>query len=212
VLSVLAIHSLLEYPLWYAYFLGIAALLLGIFDPGSYRLELRNVGRLAVALMLLLGVVSLQHLLSGYREIETLVMQRPASAHDQTYLDRMRNGLLAVRQQALLQPYADWFIAGMLGADAEHLADKLAFNEGVLHFIPNQSVAYRQALLLARDGQAEAAQIEMERAIWAYPQGFPATSRELQKMAGKDPAHFDALLKFAIQKHKEYQRAVVRKK
>jgi len=212
VLSVLAIHSLLEYPLWYAYFLGIAALLLGIFDPGSYRLELRNVGRLSVALMLLLGVVSLQHLLSGYRQIETLVVQRPTSADDQAYLDRMRKGLLAARQQMLLQPYVDFFMTSMLSVDANHLADKLAFNENVLHFIPSESVAYHQALLLARDGQTEAAQTEMARAIWSYPQGFPATSRELQKLSGKDPVHFDALLNFAIQKHEEYQRAVVRKK
>ena len=32
ILGVLAIHSLLEYPLWYCYFLAVAAVLLGVFD------------------------------------------------------------------------------------------------------------------------------------------------------------------------------------
>jgi len=54
-LGVLAIHSLLEYPLWYAYFLGVAALTLGMLDTTTYRLELRRLGRLSLATILLLG-------------------------------------------------------------------------------------------------------------------------------------------------------------
>ena len=38
-LGVLAIHSLLEYPLWYTYFLAVAAILLGAFDETRYRLN-----------------------------------------------------------------------------------------------------------------------------------------------------------------------------
>jgi O-antigen ligase len=59
ILAVLGIHSLLEYPLWYTYFIGVAAVMLGIFDTKSYRLELRNLGRASVAMMLVLGALSL---------------------------------------------------------------------------------------------------------------------------------------------------------
>jgi O-antigen ligase len=210
-LSVLGIHSLLEYPLWYAYFLGIASLLLGMFDPGGYRLDLRNLGRLSVALMLLLGVLSLQQLLNGYRDIEALVAQRPASDHDRAYVDRMRKGLLAVRRQALLQPYAALFMDSMIEVSPDHIADKLAYNEDVLHFVPVSTVAYRQALLLAQDGKEGAARMQMERAIWAYPGDFPEAGRELQELAGKEPARFSALLKFAALKYEEYRRAVHKK-
>src|SRR5574340_856703 len=37
-LGVLAIHSLLEYPLWYTYFVAVAAILLGALDETRYRL------------------------------------------------------------------------------------------------------------------------------------------------------------------------------
>ncbi len=77
-LTVLAIHSLLEYPLWYAYFLGVAALTLGILDSTTYRLELRNVGRLSVASILLLGMLSLTQVWLGYRNLEDLTSMRQA--------------------------------------------------------------------------------------------------------------------------------------
>ena len=210
-LSVLAIHSLLEYPLWYAYFIGIAALLLGMFDPGGYKLELRSVGRLSVAFMLLLGVLSLQQLLISYRQIEGLVAQRPASANDLAYVGRMREGLLKVRRQLLLQPYADLFISSMLNTDPDQLENKLSFNAKVLRFIPISSVAYRQAMLLAQAGRENDAYTEMERAIWAYPGDFPKEYKRLQELVNKNPGHFSALLKFSVQKYKEYQRAVHQK-
>lgn len=207
-LAVLGIHSLLEYPLWYAYFLGVAALLLGIFDRASYRLQLRNLGRLSVALMLLLGTLSLQQLLHGYRSIESLLAQRPASAHDQAYVERMRDGLLTVQRQLLLQPYADLFMNSMIEVSPEQIESKLLYNEAVLHFIPISQVAYREALLLAQAGKAEAAQQQMERAIWSYAGSFAQVRRELSELVRRDPAHFAALLKFAVQKNEERLHAI----
>ena len=211
-LSVLGIHSLLEYPLWYAYFIGIAALLLGMFDSGSYRLELRNVGRLSVALMLLLGVVSLQHLLEGYRRIEHLVVQRPVSDHDRAYVDRMRRGLLDLQHQPLLQPYADLFLDSMVATSGGNVDAKLAYNTAVLHFVPLSMVAYRQVLLLAQNGKEREAQAALERAIWAYPGDFPQAQRQLRKLADRQPARFAALLEFATRKYEEYRRAAVHQK
>jgi hypothetical protein len=58
------------------------------------------------------------------------------------------------------------------------------------------------------DNQADAAAGQIERAIWAYPHDFPAHKQELAELAQKDPEHFAALLKFAIQKNEEYVNAV----
>jgi O-antigen ligase len=49
VLGVLAIHSLLEYPLWYSYFIAVAALLFGALDETRYRLSQRNFWRVSLA-------------------------------------------------------------------------------------------------------------------------------------------------------------------
>lgn len=207
-LAVLAIHSLLEYPLWYAYFLGVAALTLGIFDNTTYRLELRGVGRLSVAAILLLGVMSLQQMLHGYRNMEGVLSMRPASAADSGYSNRVRKGLVAIYGQSLLQPYTELFMSSMIEVGTGHLADRRTLNENVMHFVPINPVVYREALLLALSGEQAAAQLQMERAIWSYPGDFPQASEQLRALAREDPAHFATLLEFALQKYEERQRAV----
>jgi O-antigen ligase len=207
-LAVLAIHGLLEYPLWYAYFLGVAALTLGIFDNTTYRLELRGVGRLSVAAILLLGVMSLQQMLHGYRNMEGVLTMRPASAADSGYSNRVREGLVAIYGQSLLQPYTELFMSSMIEVGIDHLADRRTLNENVMHFVPISPVVYREALLLALSGEQAAAQLQMERAIWSYPGDFQKASEQLRTLAREDPAHFDTLLEFALQKYEERQRAV----
>jgi len=207
-LAVLAIHSMGEYPLWYAYFLGIAALVLGMLDGSRYRLELGVVGRVFVLLTLLLGAISLQQLMVGYRNIEMLTALRPQSGNDVAYYERMRDGLAAVQDQVLLQPYVDLYTSARIEISPEHLADKLRLNGDVVRFVPAAAEVYRQSLLLAQDGDLAAAQEQMACAVWSYPGDFSMVEEMLRKLALKDPAHFSALLEFALQKQEEYQRAV----
>lgn len=208
VLAVLAIHSLLEYPLWYAYFLGVAAITLGVMDGTNYRLELRNLGRLAVASMLLLGLLSMAQLLVGYRSLHGLTVMHPTSATDESYYDRVNKNLAEVNDKPMLYPYAEYFMSSMIEVSTEHLDEKLALNERVMHFVPVGPVVYRQAWLLALSGRPDEAKIQLERAIWSYPGDFAAAHRELSSFALKDPAHFAALLEFAVQKNEEHQIAV----
>ena len=203
VLAVLAIHSLLEYPLWYAYFLGVAALTLGILDNTAYRLELRNVGRLSVASILLLGVLSLGQVWQGYRSLEELTSPRRAPEKMEDFF----NKLLVEHRQALLQPYVEVAMTGLMEG-RENLADMRELNESVMHFVPIRSAVYREVVLLALSGEQAAAQLQLERAIWAFPEGFPAALEQLRAFAQKDPAHFAALLEFAPKKYEERELAV----
>ena len=198
-LIVLAIHSMLEYVLWYAYFLGVAALMLGTLDT-TYRLKLGSVWRLSVAAILLLGALSMLQLWQGYRNLEEVMAKGN--------VNRIRAGLVALYGQPLLQPYAELFVSSMPPASTDHLADRRASNERAMHFIPISPVVYGEALLLALSGEQAAAQLQMERAIWSYPGDFPQTSEQLRALAREDPIHFAALLEFALQKYEERQRAV----
>ncbi len=202
-LAVLAIHSLLEYPLWYAYFLGVAALTLGILDSSTYRLELRNVGRLSVASILLLGVLSLLQVWQGYHELEKLTSPQLASAKNEDFF----NDLKVAHRQALLQPYVEVAMTAIM-VGRENLVDMRELNESVMHFVPIGSVVYREVILLALSGEQDAAQLQLERAIWAFPEGYPATLEQLRTFARKDPAHFSALLEFAPKKYEERELAV----
>ncbi len=207
-LAVLGIHSLVEYPLWYAYFIGVAALTLGMLDNTTYRLELRGVGRLSVAAILLLGVLSLMQVWQGYRKLEGMRSMRPTSAVDENYFRAVNEGLVATHKQALLQPYAELVMSNMIEVNADHLGAKRELNSSVVRFLPASPVAYREAFLMALSGEQAAAQLQIERSIWAFPAEFPAEREKLRTLAQKDPVHFAALLEFALKKYEEYQLAV----
>ncbi|RFC37061.1 MAG: O-antigen ligase [Candidatus Nitrotoga sp. SPKER] len=204
-LGVLAIHSLLEYPLWYAYFLGVAALTLGMLDTAIYRLQSRSMGRLALMAVLLLGVLSLVQILQNYRNLEMLMGLRHAVSKDGYSLSK---DLMAADTQIPLRPYFDLFMSGKIKMGADYLADKRILNESVMSFVPIGTVVYREALLLALSGEQAAAQLQMKRAIWSYPDDFQATRKELSALAQKNPENFAALLEFALQKYEERQYAV----
>lgn len=206
-LGVLAIHSLLEYPLWYTYFVAIAALLLGALDETRYRLELRSIGRMSVAAILLLGLLSLLQLRSGYQQLKDTLAIRQGSGNAAEAFQRTREGLAAVHGGSLLSPYAELFISSHAEVNADHLKEKLALNTNVMHFVPTAPVVYRQAFLLAQDGQLEQAMQILEQAVWSYPGNAEAHQR-LVELAEKDPERFSALLKFALQKEQERSRAV----
>jgi O-antigen ligase len=209
VLAVLGIHSLLEYPLWYAYFLGIAAVLLGMFDTTTHPLEMRTIGRVSVAAMLLLGVLSLGQVFHGYQRLEQALALRGMAAREHAYAQRSRDELLAVHKEPLLSSYAELFIANMMEASADNLENKFELNESALRFIPIAPVAYRQSVLLAWSDRPEEARDTMERAVWAYPADFATARFELEGLARREPARFSGLLEFAIQKHEEYRSAAV---
>lgn len=208
ILAVLALHSMLEYPLWYAYFIGIAALSLGMLDTSRYRLELGVVGRVFVLATLLLGVLSLQQLMTGYRGVEMLSVLKPEPGNDAAYAERMNSGIAEMRQQALLQPYADLFASALINVSPMNIADKLKLNGNAERYAPIATMVYRQSLLLAQNGDIAAAEGHMERAIWAYPEDISLVDGMLRRLAVEDPAHFAALLEFTLQKYEEHQSAV----
>jgi hypothetical protein len=206
-LSVLAIHSLLEYPLWYTYFVGVAAVLLGALDESHYRVKLHNAGRMSVIIVLLLGLLLLLQLRGGYQQLRDTLAIRPVSGNVAAAYDRIRIGLSAVHGGPLLSPYADLFMSSYTRVNANHLKEKLSLNTKAIRFIPAASAVYRQAFFLAQDGQIDQAKQVMEQAIWSYPDNSEA-HLQLVELAEKDPDHFSALLEFASQAEQEHARAV----
>ena len=207
-LGVLAIHSLLEYPLWYTYFVAVAAILLGALDETRYRLQLRAVGQLSVAAMLLLGLLTLLQLRISYVQLEQVLRMRPASASDQSAFKQVRDGLMAIHGGSLLSPYAELFMSSMIEVGEDRKRDKLELNSRVMRFVPIGHVVYRQALLLAQNDMQQQARVVLEQAIWSYPSEFDATRRRLEALAEKEPGRYAALLEFALQKEQEYASAV----
>ena len=209
ILAVLGIHSLLEYPLWYLYFMGVAAVMLGMFDTTTYRLELRTAGRVSVAMMLVLGTLSLTQVFLEYKRLENALVMRGKTSSDRSLIPRVQDELTKVHQSALLSSYADLFIASTMELSADHLEQKFELNERMQRFIPIAPLVYHQVSLLALSNRQAEARAQLERAIWSYPMEYPTARTELEGLARNDPAHFSALLEFATQKYEEYRRAAI---
>ena len=207
VLGVLAIHSFLEYPLWYVYFLAIAAVLLGMMDETRYRIEMRNVGRGSMLVIVLMGLLALIQLRIGYQKLEVTLGYRATPDKAAESYRRTWDDLRVIQEVPLLRPHAEYFMSALMEVNGEQAIEKLAINTQALRFIPIGSAAYRQALLLAENGQLEQAKLIWEQAVWSYPYA-KSEYVHLQSLAEKDPAHFAALLEFALIKEQEYARAV----
>ena len=193
VLAVLGVHSLLEYPLWYGYFLAIAAVLMGVLDEAKYRIRAAGF----VFMGVVAGMFALYQLKAGYQEIKGALVS--ASAHERDILVSMRN-------RSILSPWADFYATPYVEVNPDHLEEKLAFNSRVLRFMPVAEPAYLQAYLLAEDGKEHQARTMFEQAYWSYPDS--GEKKQLAKLADKDPAHFSSLLKFSLQTEQEYASAI----
>lgn len=165
VLAVLTIHSLLEYPLWYAPFLGIAAILIGAADTHTLRLQLSGLMRAAFGLMLVLGWISLVRIADSYSQLEGLFRARQAPPSVQ----EIEQVLQHVRHESMLTPYSDFAYAAGIAPNRAQSEDQQLLNSAVMRFAPTQDVVYRQALLLSLRGEAAAAQAMLKRALAVYP-------------------------------------------
>lgn len=207
-LAVLAIHSCLEYPLWYLYFVAIAAILLGLLDETHYDLELRRMGRIAVAAILMLGAVSLFQLQRDYQSLKNTLAIRFISGATVESHHATARGFLMLQRGSLLSPMAEMYLSTLHEiSDDQYLKAKLVMNTNVMRYVAMPAVVYRQAFFLAMDHQLEAAKKVMEQAIYSYP-GDTMAHQQLLYLAKTDPARFAALLEFATQKEQEYASAV----
>jgi O-antigen ligase len=201
-LSVLLIHSLLEYPLWYAYFLGMAAFLIGAGETHTMRLRVSGVGRTGFVLALLLATVALLRLRSDFVEIDHAVLK----SRERTAIPEVQATLARMYRESLLAPYVEHVYAFGIELDREEVADKLELNTQVMHFAPTRETVYRQATLLALANQPQAARSMLTHALAAYPNGaaeFIQTAHALETHEAAAIEPLRALAETYLLNHKQ---------
>lgn len=186
-LAVIGIHSMLEYPLWYSYFLGIAAVLLGAGETRAWRPDFSRIGRPALAAMLGLGLYSMIVLAQSYGTLEHWVTRAMSHTIKDSELPAFNQALLNLHRKSLLAPYVELIYANSLPANRESLDDKLAISQKALHFAPVSTVTYNYAELLALHGDLAEAQHQLALARSAYPNDLPQ-HRDRLIAVGLDPA------------------------
>ncbi|WP_035382766.1 O-antigen ligase family protein [Ferriphaselus sp. R-1] len=207
-LLVLGIHSLLEYPLWYAYFLGIAAITLGLLESHTLRFDLARLGAPLMALILLGGGWELGQLYRANAHLVRLSAPK-IEGHPEEYEQRVEAAMKILDADLLMRPYADLFMASSAPFGINDPAVRLHYSEPALRYAPVDTLGYRVAVLLAVQGRSAEAQAMMQRAIWAHPHRFDAVRQAMPWLVLQDPEHLGPLLAYAKQEYaaREQQQA-----
>ncbi|SRR6266581_1147600 len=177
VLTVLGLHSLVEYPLWYAFFLGPTALLLGIGDVQSLPLRLGGRGRLVAGLLLLAGAFVLQTLRADYLSIERAVNPFLGGQRRTSTWEDMAPLAEPLRRHSLLYPYYCPTATSKLRLPQNLGVEALETSECAMRVFPVAVVAFRRAMILAWSGRAAEAEAAWRQTLTAYP-GMAATAAQ----------------------------------
>ena len=204
-LSVLFLHSMIEYPLWHANFLGVAAVLLGMGSQRCVRLRLTALSRYAFPVMLAAGFFTLGNLLQAYRDLELLMFPRVLSKNREEIVAH-NEALLKLHRDTLLAPYVEMTYAGNVVADRSNLQDKLALTRRVLRLRPLPELAYRQVLLLGLNGEREAALLQLDRAAAVFPERLKDFVSAAEKAAQQEPDALGEIANKAREKLKQVDR------
>src|SRR5438034_750508 len=181
------IHSLIEFPLWNAHFLGLTALLIG----AGARLETRfpavprtgwiTPAAACAALSVTLGVTLRDYVHLDTTRISgtTLTLTPAAQAHrDAETMHELAHGLMA--------PLAELWIVIGAPLDRSGLADKLAMSERVARYWPAHAVVTRRSVFLAFQGEAARSRELLALVLRTFPHRRDATILMLEQARQAD--------------------------
>jgi O-antigen ligase len=184
VLGMVAIHSMLEYPLWYAYFLGPTAVLLGAAGSGGRLLPGARRAFAYVAIASLAGAATLAGLRADYAAIEAATY-RPFAGHaerESAWRLSMQS-LLRLHRESLLSPWVLRAFNIMAEPDAQLATDRADLCQLGLHLTPARSLVTRCAIHHAIAGREVEARRLALAALRAFPEEGAVTRGELAMAA-----------------------------
>ena len=182
------IHSLLEFPMWSAHFLGVTALLMGTLagvqaHPLRGAVLHRVVGAATCAVMagiLVLGLRDYWRLdLTRATGAGSTLAGAAATPEAQT-LRRLGNGVLA--------PVAEFWLCVGAPLNRDDLALKLRWSERAMHYFPSNAIVARRAIFLALDGRGDEAGRLVDRLAHPTSEARQQSALLLQRAQSVDQA------------------------
>lgn len=184
ILGIGAVHSMLEYPLWYAYFLGPTALLLGATDSGKAVLLTGRRVAVYLLLMVLAGALILGNLRADYSKIEAATYQ-PLAAHadrEQAWRITMER-LLKLHRESLLSPWVLMAFTNLSEPGRDLAQERADLCQRGIRFAPARVLVTRCAMQLAIGGRNVDAEQLIRSTLRAFPAERETTIDELSKGA-----------------------------
>jgi O-antigen ligase len=186
-LLILAIHSAIEQPLYYTYFLGLAALLLGMLDPACWRPVWP---RWSAALAVGAGGLAMLVTLFDYHRLATQVYGEAAAS---TTAQVRYQVLVRLQRVSLLAPLAELAAPELVVPLQNSAESKLQLSRRLMQYAPTAEVSFRHAALLAAAGQGEAARQHLRQAMLAYPDELLPYAERFRGLALSDPLRYASL-------------------
>lgn len=182
-------HSLVEFPLWYAQFLGMTLLFMGATGENGLMFGRSFRGRVLTRSMVAMGLVISVLYLKGYRDYEKWYLGTVAAEANAKFAPGEQiTELLNLKYSWMFAPYFDLVGAEIISINRDDLETKLALNGHAMRLFPIPSTAARQAMLLALAGRHEEAWECWRRLRIVYPM-YETTARiRMQELAKDEPA------------------------
>ena len=180
-MAILALHSLLEYPLWYAYFGGVAALILGMGCRDHFVISPARRGVLYFAIALLTGGSILLSLAKDEANME--VAHRFLSSPRLNLADRQPavGALQRIRRESLLSPWAETALVSLMDLGHDDLAERRRRCERAMRFSALREIVVKCAIFDYLDEDKDRADELIREAVLAYPDENSLTLDELAK-------------------------------
>ena len=187
VLTILALHSLLEYPLWYANFLGIFCLMIGAIDPRTLSVNY-PARRPVLPLALVAGIVALTPLRMDYARLDEAI-NRSAAAPTLTDWQQRIATVAAIATTSGLGSYAIIALGALLEPDEKLAAQQLYVCERTMRLWPGPVIIARCAYLRHLTGRTEDAHklLALANAAFRDPGKQAAIRASLELAAKKNP-------------------------
>ena len=172
-LAVISTHSMLEYPLWYTYFLGVFAFLLGAGEQKQISIQSSTAQKIisvtTLCTVLIVSAINLVTMNMAYTKLERWTNR----AATKTVLESDRKAFFGdyswVHNHSLLAPYAEMMLINAIYVEADQVNHYLWMSERAIRFMPTPNLVFQHALLLKLAGDEAAAANMMKLAMTAYP-------------------------------------------
>lgn len=195
VAGIIFMHSMLEYPLWYAYFLGVFVVVVALGDKRvDVSLLKPFVPSVAAIVILAVAINLVVATTQQYRQIEYWINVYPKLSKQQRFT--MLNELSDIYQTTLIAEPLHMVLTraySLLPRAQAPLKAKIAKYEAVMHYVQADQDIYRYILLLAADGQQEKSIAFLKRAYVRQPSYAKTFAKQLEKGASKGNPSFLAL-------------------
>lgn len=194
VVLILGIHSLLEYPLHYLFFLLPFAFALGYLDQCSLWRPSASMVSLLIGILAAGSTVLTARAWGDYQSVQRLYYI-PDGARQATYQRYQASG------QLLLVPYGTLAIANSAAITYEVAPIMAALEREAVHFYPGSGTVQRYALALALQGKTQEAVMQVRRLQHQYWTDYARQSADL---TGACDHHAQVLEAFCAQLQSEH--------